>query len=89
MNAKCLHDLFKFNMTTYVTRSHKLIQPKRMTTRKGLRSFSSLGSKLWNDLFILEPAIANIDFDELVEFLKDWEGPNANDGFLMLDMCPA
>ena len=82
MNAECLHDLFKFNNATYETRSHKLIYPKRKTTTSnGLRTFSYLGSKLWNDLVNSEPAIANAEFDELIEFLKDWEGPNTNDGF--------
>ena len=46
----------------------------------GLRSFSYLGSNLWNDLVNLDPAIAKIGFNELIEFLKDW-GPNTNDGF--------
>ena len=81
MNAECLHDLFQLNNTIYETRSHKLIQPKRKTTSNGLRTFSYLGSKLWNDLVNSEPAIANVEFDELIEFLKDWEGPNTNDGF--------
>ena len=81
MNAECLHDLFQLNHTTYETRSHKLIQPKRKTTSNGLRTFSYLGSKLWNDLVNSEPAIANVEFDELIEFLKDWEGSNTNDGF--------
>ena len=81
MNAECLHDLFQFNNTTYETRSHKLIQPKRKTISNGLWTFSYLGSKLWNDLVNSKPAIANVEFDELIEFLKDWEGPNTNDGF--------
>ena len=80
VNAECLHDLFQLNNTTYETRPHKLIQPKRKTTSNGLRTFSYLGSKLWNDLVNSEPAIANVEFDELIEFLKDWEGPNTNDG---------
>ena len=74
MNAECLHDLFQLNNTTYET-------SKRKTTSNGLRTFSYLGSKLWNDLVNSEPAIANIEFDELIESLKDWEGPNTNDGF--------
>ena len=67
MNAECLHDLFEVNKTTNETRSHKIIQPKRKTTSNGLRTFSYLGSKLWNDPVNLEPAIANIEFDELIE----------------------
>ena len=67
MNAECLHDLFKFNNTTHETRSHKLIQPKRKTTSNGLGTFSYLGSKLWNDLVNSVPAIANFEFDGLIE----------------------
>ena len=63
MDAECLHDLFKFNNATYKTWSNK---PKRKTTSNGLRSFSNLGSNLWNDLVNVEPAIANIEFDELI-----------------------
>ena len=81
MNAECLRDLFKFNNTTYETRSHKLIQPQRKTTSNRLRTFSYLGSKLWNDLVNSEPAIANVEFDELIEFKKTCECPNTNDGF--------
>ena len=33
------------------------------------------------NLVNLYPAIANIDFQELIEFLEDWEGANTNDGF--------
>ena len=54
---------------------------ERPPCSNGLRTFSYLGSKLWNDLVNLEPAIANVEFDELIEFLKDWEDPNTNDGF--------
>ena len=43
MNANCLHNIFKFNCTSYERRSVKLIQPKRRTTSYRLRSFSYLG----------------------------------------------
>ena len=88
MNAECLHDLFKFNNTTYETRSHKLIQPQRKTTSNGLRTFSYLGSKLWNDLVNSEPAIANVEFDELIEYKKTVNAQTRMTGSLMFDMCP-
>ena len=81
MNANCLHNIFKFNCTSHERRSVKLIQPKRRNTSYGLRSFSYLGSKLWNDIVNSDPGIANCDFDDLMDFLKHWEGPNMNEGF--------
>ena len=81
INANCLHGIFKFNSTFHERRSDKLIQPKRRTTSNGLRSFSYLGSKLWNDLVNSDPAIANCDFNEIMVYLKQWEGPDMNDSF--------
>ena len=78
INAECLRDLFKSNYLIYYASSQKFIPPKRKTTSNRLRSFSYLGSKLWNDLGNLEPAMANIEFDELIEFLTDCEGPDTN-----------
>ena len=72
---------FKFNSTSHERRSDKLIQPKRRTTSNGLRSFSYLGSKLWNDLVNSDPAIANCDFNEIMVYLKQWEDPDMNDSF--------
>ena len=82
INANCLHGVFKFNSTSHERRSDELIQPKRRTTSNGLRSFSYLGSKLWNDLVNSDPAIANCDFNEIMVYLKQWEGPDMNDSFL-------
>ena len=87
MNAECLHDLFKFDNTTYETRSHKRIQPKRKTTSNELTA-NFFVSSLWNDLVNSEPAIANIEFDELIEFLQDWKSQARMTGSLMFDMCP-
>ena len=53
----------------------------RRTTTHGLRSFSYLGAKLWNDLVNSDPAISYFDFNELVSFLKCWDGPNFTDSF--------
>ena len=81
MNANCLHNIFKFKCTSHERRSVKLIQPKRRTSSYGLRSFSYRGSKLWNDIVNSEPGIANCDFDDLMDFLKHWKGPNMNEDF--------
>ena len=40
-----------------------------------------LGSKLHNDIVNSDPGIANCDFNDLVDFLKHWEGPSVNEGF--------
>ena len=81
INANCLHGVFKFNSTSHERRSNKLIQPKRRTTSNDLRSFSYPGSKLWNDLVNSDPAIANCDFNEIMDYLKQSEGSDMNDSF--------
>ena len=65
INANCLHGVFKFNSASHERRSDKLIQPKRRT----------------NDLVNSDPAIANCDFNEIMVYLKQWEGPDINDSF--------
>ena len=81
VNANCLHGVFKFNSTSLERRSDKVIQPKRRTTSNGLRSFSYLESKSWNGLLYSDSAIANCDFNEIMAYLKQWEGPDINDSF--------
>ena len=81
MNANCLHNIFKFNCTSHERRSVKLIQSKRRTTSYGLRPFSYLRSQLWNDIVNSDPGMATCDFNDLMDFLKHWEGPNMNEGF--------
>ena len=49
LNAPCLHDVFVLNEVPYNLRTPKLEQPIRRTTNYGLRTFSYLGSKLWNE----------------------------------------
>ena len=81
VNANCLHGVFKFNSTSLERRSDKVIQPKRRTTSNGLRSFSYLESKSWNGLLYSDSAIAKCDFNEIMAYLKQWEGPDINDSF--------
>ena len=77
LNPPCLNSLFEIKDTCYSFRnSVKLIQPKRRSTKYGLRSISYLGSKVWND-------IANDSYDinddmtiaDFKRFLKNWNGP--------------
>ena len=49
LNAPCLHDLFVLNGVPYDLTTPKLEQPIRRTTNYGLRTFSYLGSNLWNE----------------------------------------
>ena len=68
-------DLIRIGMTSY---GH---QPKRRTTSYRLRSFSYLGSKLWNDIVNSDPGTANCDFNDAMDFLKHWEDLSMNKGF--------
>ena len=61
LNPSCLHDLFTKNEVLYDLRTQKLEQPKRRTTTYGLRTFSYLGSKLWNLLASEYSEVNDID----------------------------
>lgn len=51
LSPKCISNLFDVKETDYDLRiSLKLVQPKRRTTKYGLRSISYFGAKIWNDL---------------------------------------
>ena len=54
----------------------KLEQPKRRTTIYGLRTFSYLGSKLWNLLASEYSEVNDIDYERLKFLIKYWAGPN-------------
>ena len=70
-NPTPLSDLFIVKDTNYDLRQKlRLIQPKRETSRYGLRSFSYLGAKLWNELPIDSNYISNMSPDEFKSFLS-------------------
>ena len=75
-NTPCLNSLFEVKGPSYSFRDNsKLVQPKRNNVTHGLRSFSYLGSKLWNDL---PNHIKNTSTDDLNSFksvLRRWNGP--------------
>ena len=75
-NAPCLHDIFVLKEVPYDLRTPKLEQPNRRTTNYGLRTFSYLGSKLWNEFLSDFNYTCDTDLDELKFFLKRWEGPS-------------
>ena len=83
LNPSCLHDLFTM-------RTQKLEQPKRRTTTYGLRTFSYLGSKLWNLLASEYNEVNEIDYERLKFLIKYWAGPNhdsAQGHFIWSTLC--
>ena len=79
--APCLHDLFVLNEVPYNLRTPKLEQPIRRTTNYGLRTFSYLGSKLWNEFLSDFNYTCDTDISELRNFLKLWEGPSLDPSY--------
>ena len=63
-NAPCLHDMFKNNDTPYDVIATKLEQPLRRTTNYGLRTFSYIGSRLWNLLVQEYPEVPHRDLGQ-------------------------
>ena len=49
LNAGCLYDMFVLKEVLYDMRTPRLEQPIWSTTTYGLRSFSFIGAKFWND----------------------------------------
>ena len=90
LNPSCLHDLFTKNEVVYDLRTQKLEQPKRRTTTYGLRTFSYLGSKLWNLLASEYSEVNDFDYERLKFLIKYWAGPNhdsAQGHFLWSTYC--
>ena len=78
LNAPCLHDMFKNNDTPYDVRATKLEQPLRRTTNYGLRTFSYIGSRLWNLLVQEYPEVPHMDLGQFKSLLKMWTGPKCD-----------
>ena len=77
LNTPCLNSLFKIKSTGHSLRNAvKLDQPLRKKTTHGLRSFSYLGSKIWNDLANSQSDICDMTVYDFKRFLKTWDGPN-------------
>ena len=53
-----------------------LEQPVKFGTTFGLRSYSYLAAKLWNDLPNYMKNISDMDLDTFKANLKHWKGPN-------------
>ena len=81
LSAECLHGIFKTYVVPYDLRTTNLVQVKRQSTTYGLRSFSYLGSRLWNKLVKDYPFLCEIDYVDFKEFIEQWGSPNLDDGF--------
>ena len=93
LHAPCLHDMFKNNDTPSFAvvaliwwlwhhddvRATKLEQPLRRTTNYGLRTFSYIGSRLWN-LLVQEylAEVPHMDLGQFKSLLKQWTGPKCD-----------
>ena len=75
-NHHPIYKIFVIKEVPYDLRTPKLEQPIRRTTNYGLRTFSYLGSKLWNEYLSDFNYTCDMDLDELKFFLKHWEGPS-------------
>ena len=75
VNAPCLHNLFNTNTIPYQLRTSKLEQPLRRTTRYGLRTFSYVGSHLWNSILKWSYWYCSYWFQWIQDILKYMERP--------------
>ena len=75
LNPPCLNDIFSKKSVPYRMRDSCIIeQPKRRTTTFGLRSFSYVGAKVWNEL----PTYlkATTDLNDSKSLLDTWNEPD-------------
>ena len=78
MNPPCVNDIFSKKSVPYRMRDSCIIeQPKRRTTTFGLRSFSYVGAKVWNEVptYLKETT----DFNDLKSLLDTRKGPDLVD----------
>ena len=82
-NTVSLNNIFQLKDTEYSLRDAvKLIQPRRNCVKHGLRSFSYVGSKLWNDMpRHFKDALDDDDIQGFKSYLKHWSGPRDIDTF--------
>ena len=79
INPVYIQDMFELKDQPYSLRNpFLLIQTKKETTNSGLRTFSYLGSKLWNELPVHFKDLTDIDINEFKSRLRHWSGPNCD-----------
>ena len=78
-NPDYLNSLFVLNETPYDMRNNmSLTQPKRKTSTYGLRSFSYIGAKLWNDLDCSLENFHDMTLKDFKTVLEGWSAPDFN-----------
>ena len=79
VNPAYIQDLITMKNQPYSLRkSYILEQGKKNTTNYGLRSFTYLGSKLWNDLPEYFKYVTELEISEFKLLLKNLHVPNHN-----------
>ena len=75
LEVPCLIDIFRQKPLEYDMRiSTKVEQPVRRTTNFGLRTFSYVGAKLWNDLPQDHFNVLDMELEDFKCFLKRYTG---------------
>ena len=78
-NPAYIQRMFSLKENNYFLRDPSLLtQPRRNTTNYGLRTFSYLGSKLWNDLPAELKVLSDTDIMEFNSRLKQWHAHSVN-----------
>ena len=81
-NPKCLNNIFHVKDVPYDLRHQvNLEQPRRRSAMHGLRSFSYIGSKLWNSLPVHFKSLDEIDVVNFKAMINEWDGPSDLDTF--------
>ena len=77
LNPPCLNEIFTKKRMPYSLRDSSILeQPKRRTTMFGIRSFSYVGAKLWNELPNYVKEIT--DLGDFKRIIYAWNGPDLN-----------
>ena len=78
LNPPCLNDMFSNKCVPYRMHGSCIIKhPKRRTTAFGLRSFSYVGAKLWNEL--PTSVKETNDLNDFKSLLDTWNGADLID----------
>ena len=79
INPTYIQNLVHRKAKMYDMRSSIILeQPVKDSTTFGLRSYSYLASKLWNDLPLHMKNIEDVELDSFKSIIKHWNGPNSD-----------
>ena len=77
-----MNKMFECKTLPYSLRdTYRIIQPMRKSTTFGIRSFTFIGAKLWNDLPSHFKDLYDMDVTEFKHILNNWSGPGDTDYF--------